>query len=314
MENNEQVISFAGDPLLDNFNGLVKRVNNLVGQVHGQASMFNIEAPQGNQYFTFEGKSKKLNGKKIRLNATVPNAELFSLAQELVKPADEPFSARDIFDVDSSFNAGSQEIGFDVVAREGKALLVATGTAPNTIPRSDVSISRELQSVGKIMGIVQVTRDDIQLLQLRRDRGIGPLVDLLSEKLDTVRENISRAEDQIIWEGGEIDVTNGFEIKGLKNFFGSGAATVGETPSLGLSEAVAGVWNVATSDAIITDIAAGASYISRNSVYKSNTMVLPANTLIDSLGLKKTSETDSTPLINWIKAAFQDFQSTRMIV
>ena len=114
MESQEQVLSFEGNELLNNFIGTAQRINNQIEKIHGKAAKLNLDAPQGNKHFTFKGKSERLNGRKIRLNSTVPNEELFSVAQELVRPADEPFSARDIFEVDSSFNAGSQEIGYDV--------------------------------------------------------------------------------------------------------------------------------------------------------------------------------------------------------
>lgn len=306
-------IDFSKDPYTRKFMSAIistaKRVNAQIAVEHGEEYMFDLEPRQGS--FTIDDKDSKFNGYEVRFNAVIPNQELFSLASELVRAKDEPFAARRVFKLDSSFHVGSQTIGFDILVEQGEAKLHAAGRpAGSEITQADAKIDRELQNVGKISNYISITRDDVQQMDLRNSRGLGPLVDLLSEKLRTARKNISRAEDSIIWTGGNISGVSASKIKGIFDFFSTSSGDfLGSQPTKGRHDDDLPVWSGLTSDAIIAQLAVGAGHVSRNTSYEVNTIVLPTDLMIEEIGLKKTSETDSTPLINWIKAAFKNMFS-----
>ena len=309
---NEDVLEIGkGDPTLRNFMGMVTKVNEAIKDEHGQG--VKIHEDSGFCEMDVVRRNGKTENVKIKYNAVVPNQELFSVAQELVRAADEPFAARSVFAIDSSFAVGSQTVAYDVIAEEGEAKLVAVGETSGDIPEADASVGRRLQAVGKISSMIKITRDDIQLLQLRRDRGMGPLLDLMTEKLRVARKNVDRREDEIIWNGAKIAAST-TKIQGyFDRFTTTFADASGNAPAFGFASDVAtGAWAGATSDQIIADLAAGdgvnggEGYINRNNSYSTNYLILPPRVLTQALGLRKTSQTDSTPLINWIKAAYQN--------
>lgn len=306
MNTQERILNFTNDLQMREAMVFFHTVNSAVKKLHPQKLGYNLEPSQGVDSFTVRDKNSRFNNRKVRLNATVPNEELFSLAQELVKAADEPFAARTVFELDNSFHEGSQTIGYDVEIEQGEAKLVASGRTASTIPRADFKVGRTLQHVGKLMSGIEVTRDDMQLLALRRDRGMSPFVDLMQGKLRLARKHISRMEDSIVWLGGDIENTTDGEVQGLFNRLSitSGDFT-GKAPSHGQHKTGLAPWSGLTADAIIAQLAAAVEYITRNNAYFPDTLVLPPFLMFGgSFSLKRTSDTDSTPLVEWIKRAF----------
>lgn len=303
-------IDFSKNPYTRKLMGAIlstaHRVNAQIKTEFGEQFQFDLRPRQG--HFEINDKDHKYNGYNVRYNAVIPNTELFSLATQLVRAKDEPFAARKVFKIDSSYHVGSQTIGYDILVEQGEAKLIAAGRAGGSeIPQADASIDRELQNVGKISNYFTITRDDIQQMDLRNARGMGPLVDLLSEKMRTARKNISRVEDSIIWTGGNIAGVAASKIQGIFDFFSTTSGDfTGAQPTKGQKKTGLAVWSGLTSDAIIAQLAVAAGYVSRNNSYFANTLVLPTDLMIQEIGLKKTSETDSTPLIKWIKMAFQE--------
>lgn len=303
-------IDFSKDPytrvLMNAILSTARKVNAQIVNEFGEEYQFDLRPRQG--HFTIDDKDNKFNGYSVRYNATIPNTELFSLASELVRAKDEPFAARKVFKIDSSFHVGSQTIGYDILVEEGEAKLIAAGRAGGSeIPQADASIDRELQNVGKIANYFVIPRDDIQQMDLRNSRGLGPLVNLLSEKMRTARKNISRQEDSIIWTGGNISGVQASKIQGIFDFFSTDSNLfTGSQPTKGQKKVGLPVWSGLSSDDVIAQLAVAAGYVSRNNSYFANTLVLPTDLMIQEIGLKKTSETDSTPLIDWIKRAFQN--------
>jgi hypothetical protein len=312
-EVSKNALDFSRSGKINTFMGFVHKVNSLIGDTFGKDAMYNLKPKENliGKTFKFEDSKSKFNGRDIVINATIPSEEIFSLAQELVRPADEPFSAREALAVDDSFHVGSREVGFDVLSQNGRALLRPAGNSNgNETPKSDISLGRNLSAVGKIDTYMEVSRDELQALDLRNDRGMGPLVDLMSEKLTTARKSVSRVEDQLVWQGGSFDdsaETN--EIPGLLDSFSTTSSLYeGNNPSKGKRAQVvdpgAGrAWSTKTADQIITDIRTAAEYVTRNGVYVPNTMILPRS-ILTSISLLRTSDTDSTPLIEWIRRAF----------
>ena len=281
---------------------LAHAINERVKAEHGERYAFNLQPRHNGSSF----KTKNLKGEtiEVRINAVIPTEEIFAISQELVRAADEPFAAREIFEEDTSFHPGAREIGFDVLSDSGEGGLVAIGELDPTLPRADVRIDRNFQPVAKIGSVVSITRDDIQALELRTDRGLSPLVDLMTEKLTAARKNIERTHDRLIWKGAEIKGQPG-RIKGIDDFMSTNPADYdGDAPSKGKVESVTGGdWGTKTSDQIIADLAKGFAYISRNNTYKANTLVLPPEIMIGRLSFRRTSDVDSTPLIEWIQRA-----------
>ena len=314
-------ISFERNTNMNNFMGLARKINEMVKQETGESFNLDVKERHKGKYFTVQDKKSKFNGRKIKLNSTVPSEELFSIAQELVKPKDEPFAAREIFGIDSSYHEGSQTIGYDVIQEGGRATLIAAGSRGTTdIRQSDATVGRRLQSVGKIATFIEVTRDDLQIFDLRRDRGLGPLVSLLEEKLRIARKNVSRTEDAIVWAGGKLKTggaTN--EIEGFLDRFSTTLSnSAGSNPSAGRQEAVATVdtdkitWasKIASAaadagpDAVIADIRKGAEYLIRLGAFEPNMLVLPYS-ITNLLALTRLPDTNSTPLLEWIIRAIE---------
>lgn len=285
---------------LRSFFNTIDAINNLYERVHGER--FNFRQNQG------KTANVTLNGKnyEIRLNETVPNAELFSLAMELVRPAVEAYSSREILESDTSFHEGSQTVGFDVLEQSGEATLVAAGRTADKINQTSVAISRELNAVAKIMAQFQVTRDDLQLYALRNDRGMGPLVDLMEEKIQNARDTLAWKDDIINWIGGSIEGVTAGRIPGLMSYVSTNSAEYDKAkPTAGKQEAVATVdtrtkWSDKTSDEIVADIQKGAQWVRRSGVYIPRVLAIPHESFTE-LSFRKVSDVDSTPLIEWIK-------------
>jgi hypothetical protein len=299
-----KILNLQYDPQMVGFMDLCRRINASIKKIHGAA--FNMDAPKRTDLtFKINDKNSKYDGREVRLNDTVPNEELFTLAQELVKAADEPFSARSVFATDNSFHVGSQTIGFDVLAKNGEAKIVATGRTTPTVPRSGIAIGRNLQHVGKIMTSIEVTRDDLQQMDLRGDRGFAPLISLMEEKLQAAREDIFKAEDSIVWMGGNLEGQSGGEIQGVFNRLSTTSGDYsGNTPTHGKRVNNTNYW--VDRAAIIAQLVDGFKYITRNNAYMPNTVAVPPTMLFGDLSFTQTTDTDSTPLIEWIRRAAKE--------
>jgi len=210
-------IDFSNNPIMRRVNELAKAINAGVMREQPGVRGFKLDAPsRGDMYFDTENtRGEKI---RVRLNAVVPSQELFSVAQELVRSADEPFASRDVFPEDTGFHPGSREIAYDVLTDQGEAEAVAIGPATPAVTAADVVIGRKFQPTCKIPQTVTVTRDDMQLLDMRQDRGLSPLVDLMNEKLLTAKKNIERTHDRIVWQGAEIRGVAAGRILGFKDF------------------------------------------------------------------------------------------------
>ncbi len=298
-----RILNFKDDPQLKAAMGFFRKVNSSIKEVHG--INFDMDAPKSSDAtMKFNQKGHPFDGREIRLNAEVPSEELFSLAQELTKSADEPFAARKVFGVDTSFHPGSQTVGFDVMAEGGEAKLVASGRTTPTVPKADIAIGRNLSHVGKIMTSMEVTRDAVQQMDLRGARNLGRFVDLMQEKLMTGRKHIDRAEDQIAWLGGDIEGATGGEIQGLFNRLSVAPADYdSKSPTHGRKDVDTNFWN-GDRAIIIPQIVAGVEHITRTNAYFPDTLVLPPSILFGELSFTQTSDTNATPLIKWIKEAF----------
>lgn len=296
------VLDYSQNRIAQGVISLAHKINDAIKKEHGEKYAFDLTPRYNGQTF----KTRNLKGEEIqvRINAVIPNEEIFAISQEIVRAADEPFAAREVFEEDTSFHVGAREVGFDVLSDSGEGGLVAVSELDPILPRADVRIDRNFQPVVKIGAVVSITRDDIQAMELRADRGLAPLVDLMTEKLTAARKNIERTHDRLIWKGAEIKGQAG-RIKGVDDYLSTNANEYdGDAPTKGKVENITGgTWDTKTSDQIIADLAKGFAYISRNNTYKANTLVLPPEILIGRLSFKRTSDVDSTPLIEWIQRA-----------
>ena len=301
-------IDFSENPIMARVTQFAKAINSQVAEIHGRRNSFKLDAPKGdNLYFTT--RNSKGEQIQVRLNAVVPSEELFTVAQELVRAADEPFASREVFPEDTGFHPGSREIAYDVLTDQGEAEAVAIGPVTPAVTQADVVIGRKFQPTCKIPQTVTVTRDDMQLLDMRQDRRLSPLVDLMNEKLLTGKKNIERTHDRLIWQGAEIRGAAAGRILGFADFMSTNSANYnGNAPTAGKMESVPTVgglttWFQKTSELIIADIARGIAWVQRNNAYNPNTIVLPPSVATNALSFKKTSTVDSTPLIEWIQRA-----------
>lgn len=303
-----QVLNFQNDRKLNQAMKFFRKVNESIIEEHGQG--FDMDAPKNGGHFVVNDTNSKFNGAHVKLNATVPSQEMFSLSQELVKSADEPFSARKVFAVDNGFHEGSKTVGFDVETESGEAKLVATGQTAKTISRADFRIGRNLNFVGKIMTSIEVTRDDVQEMDLRGKQGLAPFVDLMGGKLEKARKHIQRAEDQIAWLGGDIENTSDGEVPGLFNRLSTVPSDFNDsTPAFGKRVDGLDVWaplGVPDIDKIMEHLIEGVQYITRTNSYFPNLLALPPAILFGEISFARTSNTDSTPLVEWIKRAFKN--------
>jgi hypothetical protein len=301
------VKDFSHNPIARGVIELAHRINEAIGKTHGERYMFDLRPRHDGG--TFKTKNLKGEPMEVRINAIVPSEEIFTISQELVRQADEPFAAREVFEEDTSFHPGSREVGFDVLSETGEASLVAVTEEDPAVMQANVRIDRNFQPVCKIAQAVSITRDEIQYMDLRQDRGLSPLVDLMTEKLSTAKKNIDRVHDRLIWKGAEIKGVAGGRILGVGDFLSTDPAlNSGSAPSKGRIENVAAgaggtKWDDKTSDEIIKDLAKGFAYINRLNTYKATHFVLPPSILTGRLAFRRTSDVDSTPLIEWIQRA-----------
>lgn len=298
---------FSQNPIARGVIALAHKINDAIGEAHGERYKFDLK-PRHNG--TFKTRNLKGEPMEVRINAIVPSEEIFTISQELVRQADEPFAAREVFEEDNSFHPGSREVGFDVLSETGEASLVAVTDEEPAVGTGSVRLDRNFQPVCKIAQAVSITRDEIQYMELRQDRGLSPLVDLMTEKLNVAKKNIDRVHDRLIWKGAEIKGVAGGRILGVADFmstnpaeYNGNAATRGKVETVANGSSGFPEWSSKTSDEIIADLAKGFAYINRNNTYKATHFVLPPSILTGRLAFKRTSDVDSTPLIEWIQRA-----------
>lgn len=303
-----KILDFSNTSIAKGVIDMAHRINAAIEKEHGPQFKFDLTPRHNGQ--TFKTKNRRGEDIEVRTNAIIPSEEIFSISQELVRQADEPFAAREVFEEDTSFHPGSREVGFDVLSETGEASLVAVGELNPAVQQANATIGRNFQPVCKIASAVSITRDEIQFLDLRQDRGLSPLVDLMTEKLTTGKKNNDRVHDRLVWMGAEIKGSAGGRIAGVRDFLSNDPLlNASAAPSKGRVENVPNgatnspTWFDKTSDEIIADIARGLAYINRLNTYQANTIVLPPSVLISRLGFKRTSDVDSTPLVEWIQRA-----------
>lgn len=302
-----KILDFSNTSIAKGVIDLAHRINAAIEKEHGKQFTFDLTPRHNGQ--TFKTRNSRGEEIEVRTNAIIPSEEIFTISQELVRQADEPFAAREVFEEDTSFHPGSREVGFDVLTETGEASLVAVGEVNPAVQQANATIGRNFNPVCKIAQAVSITRDEIQFLDLRQDRGLSPLVDLMTEKLNTGKKNMDRVHDRLVWMGAEIKGSVGGRIVGVNDYLsGDPLLNASDAPSKGRVEDVATVggkitWFDKDSDEIIADIARGLAYINRLNTYQANTIVLPPSVLISRLGFKRTSDVDSTPLVEWIQRA-----------
>jgi len=258
----------------------------------------------------------KRNGKQIGIkhNSIIPNAELFSLALELVQPATEEFEASNIFETDTGYAPGAEVVGFDNLTRTGEARLSGRGTENGDIPRADISLGRNTQVIGKLDTYVKVTIDDIQRVAARNNAGIAPMLDLMAEKASTARFVIGRQRELLIWQGGIIEDKN-MGIKSLLSYFSTTAADYNATtPAYGREIAVATKESATTWEAklalasgkggmyIMEDISDHINYVQRLGTYTVTHIIL-TRYWMNKLSTIPFSLYDSRPIIAVIREA-----------
>ncbi len=305
------VVEFDGShPVIGGAMNLVRAINNQIGEVHGKRAMLDLEPRRNGSYF--ETKHTKTGEKlKVRINAFVPNDELFSLAQRFVDPKFEQFKMLEVFEQETGYSPGSEAVGVDIVTETGEAKIVAPGLDNPTIPLSDINIGRRLQSVAQLWAGVTVTRNQIQKIDLRNDRGQGPALDFIARVMQTARRNIDRSLDDLIANGSHIEGLVAGNILGLKDNFSSDSALYsGNAPSKGKAAYVApGAtttewnWYGKNSAEILVDIANMAGYLGQKMLFSPKVIMMPPQLLIQRLGLKLTTDLNTQPLITWIEEA-----------
>lgn len=311
-----RVKDYSNNVIANRMLGLAKRINDFIIEEHGKHSAFDFRPKYKG---TFKTKSV-VTGEdiEVKLNASMPSPELLSLSQTLVRPSDEPLAALKIFKEKTDYHPGSREVGFDVLTDTGEATIVAIGDGNPSIDNAEIVLGRNLQPVCKIAQGIEITRDDVQAMDLRRDRGWAPLVDLVNEKTQAKIKNMDRAHDRLVWNGAEIKGVAGGRILGVKDFKGTDVNNfMSEAPTAFLVEQVLArlddgseggpklTWFDKHSDAIIADLARGIGMIGDKGTHSVNTLVIPFNIALQRLGLRRTSDVDSTPLIEWFTRAMK---------
>ncbi len=299
-------------PIIGKTMELVKAVNAQIGEVHGKSAMIDLEPRHNGQ--TFKAKHSRTGETiEVRMNAAVPNDELFSLSQRLVEPKFEQFQMLNVFEQDASFHVGSETVGVDIVTETGEAKIVAPGQDNPNITLSDVNVGRRLQSVAQLWAGVTVTRNQIQKVSLRNDRGQGPVLDFIAKVQATARRNIDRGLDDLVANGSHIEGLVAGNILGLKDNFSTNSALYsGNAPSKGQAAYVApGAtttkwdWYGKNSAEIINDLAAMAGYLGSKNLFAPKVVMVPPKLMIQRLALKLTTDLNTEPLIKWIEEAME---------
>ncbi len=308
-----EVRDYTGHPVVENTMALVREINKQIGEVHGKHAMLDLE-PRHNGS-TFKTRLRASGEEvEIRCNASVPNDELFSLSQRFVEPKFEQFQMLNVFKKDASFHVGSETVGIDIISESGEAKVVSAGQDNPTLSLSNMRVGRRLQSVAQIWAGITVTRNQIQKIQLRNDRGQGPALDFIAKVMEAARRNMDRTHDDIIANGTHIEGLVAGNIVGLKDEFSTDSALYGgNTPSKGKAASVAAgattgkyTWYGKNSAEIINDWADMAAYLGQKGLFTPKVLMLPPQLLIKRLALKLTTDLNAQPLINWLKEAFRE--------
>jgi hypothetical protein len=308
-----EVIDYSNNQIAVHTMDLVRRINEQIGVVHGKHCMLDL-TPRKNG--TFKAKSV-VDGRdiEVRINATVPNDELFSISQRFVEPKFEEYQMLNVFAKDTSFNVGSETVGIDIISETGEAKIVAAGQDNPNITLTDINIGRRLQSVAQLWAGITVTRNQIQKIQMRNDRGQGPTLDFITRVMTAARRNMDRAHDDLIANGSHIEGLVAGNIPGLKDEFSDDSALYnGNAPSKGKAATVAAgattgklTWFKKNQNEIIHDLANMAGYLFQKTLFRPKVLMLPPELLVQGLALRTTTDNaDTRPLVDWIRMAIKE--------
>ncbi len=297
----------------------------LVGVMGKAASEIGIEFLSPYDEAVWKGGSFKntQNGeeKVFPCNSLIPHQEVFDILTTPVRPIDEPFlTRRGAFRVDQSGDPGVPRVGIEIITEEGEAKDFAASSAAGgkEIGReSNVTISREFNFVRVAQTTMVVTREALLSAASRNRIGAGATISLLQEVIRVGRKNVMRREDEINVKGaGSTDAKD--RVPGLLDAFGTAS---GQSPTAnvtttgtGGTDALKRRWANKTAKQIIEgDLSAAVKELRRTGAFEPKLLLLPQDVISDIVN-KYSSDTNTTPLIEWIKKSWSDNFNSKITI
>lgn len=216
-------------------------------------------------------------------NHLIPE-DLQQISQRLREPKDEELIGRQLFPQNNEYSQWAQEIGYDAVIAEGKAVVMDPASGADDVPFVGESKQRQTQQTATIITGVRLTAAELGQMATAREVGKGPSYDTLNKRVDRGRRFINEKLASVI--------TTGVSSIGLKGVFddsfyvsSTAAADTASGKDKGVkldvaqgaysgSAAAKRLWANKTPAEIHEDIRAGAAHVNRKGLFMADTLAI----------------------------------------
>jgi len=225
-------------------------------------------------------------------------SELQSIEKTLYQPKQEELYVRSAFSVNTGFEAGASEIGFDVYSRTGSAKVRAAGGKAKDINFVGDERKRYVQPVFKIETGIEWTEDEMSKLAKRRMLNQGADVPLDTLRVASARRYVNETEQKsfLVGEAG---------MKGALQYTGQTIENVA-LGAVGGSDAEKRLFANKTPDEKLKDLLAAKTAIEKDNLFKGRVLMMPPTQYLSLL--KPYSTQNPMTVLQWLNSEGMFFE------
>ena len=184
--------------------------------------------------------------------------DLRQIESTLYLEKEDELIGREVFNINTEWTPGAEEVGYDSYSRQGSAKILAAGAGAADIPMVDGDKVRHTQAVFTLADGFMINRRRLKAIEAANILGKGPQINDETLKIGTARRFMAELEDRIVFNG---DTDHG--IDGILTHTGisSGAATNG-------------TWVSATPTQILADLREAKNELEKDGFFKARVLIL----------------------------------------
>ena len=185
--------------------------------------------------------------------------DLRQIESVLYREKEDELIGREVFNVNTSWTPGAEEIGFDSYSRQGSAKILAAGGGAADVPMVDGDKVRHTQKVFTLADGFNIDRRRLKAIEAANVLGKGPQINDETLKIETARRFMAELEDRIIFNG---DTDHGIDGVLTHTGISSEAATS------------ATAWASATPTQILADLREAKNELEKDGFFNSRVLIL----------------------------------------
>jgi hypothetical protein len=204
--------------------------------------------------------------------------ELTHIKNTLYETKTEEFIAAQIFTQTNEYLPGAREVGYDMMEPVGTARVGASGGAAKDIPFVTEKMQEVTQKAVEIEVGIKYTRNELEVAEMKSQKGRGPVINLVTQRAATARKTIGRLFDQLVFQGNTT-----YNLKGLQSIMpATRQASVPTDNKTVIYQKVAAtgtssstLWSAKTGQNIIKDLnAAKYAGVERGNIFNGKTLIV----------------------------------------